>query len=325
MKQDASGHVLEGATYKLYDATMKQIGDTYVTDESGLITVSDLAPGTYQFVEVAAPNGYIINTVPAEFTIQAESKGEPASVVIHHINYKGSVSLIKEDAHGNRLQDAVYKLYDADKQQIGDTYTTDTQGTILVSDLAPGTYTFVEVTAPNGFMINTLPATFTIESELAGEPSLVVAHHINYQGSLTVTKVDPKGNIIGEATFELLDASLNPVATLTTVNGIAHFEDLAPGTYSLRETVAPQGYVLSKEIITIEIPETYAGAFESIAVEFENDEEPIVLGESKEPKKPSETLPQTGVSNSVLLSGTALTLMGLCALIIAKRRKHIKN
>ncbi|CAM3617847.1 SpaA isopeptide-forming pilin-related protein [Erysipelothrix anatis] len=325
VKQDASGHVLEGATYKLYDATMKQIGDTYVTDESGLITVSDLAPGTYQFVEVAAPNGYIINTVPAEFTIQAESKGEPASVVIHHINYKGSVSLIKEDAHGNRLQDAVYKLYDADKQQIGDTYTTDTQGTIVVSDLAPGTYTFVEVTAPNGFMINTLPATFTIKSELAGEPSLVVAHHINYQGSLTVTKVDPKGNIIGEATFELLDASLNPVATLTTVNGIAHFEDLAPGTYSLRETVAPQGYVLSKEIITIEIPETYAGAFESIAVEFENDEEPIVLGESKEPKKPSETLPQTGVSNSVLLSGTALTLMGLCALIIAKRRKHTKN
>lgn len=325
VKQDASGHALEGATYKLYDATMKQIGDTYVTDETGLIAVSDLAPGTYQFVEVAAPNGYIINTVPAEFTIQAETNGEPTPVVTHHINYKGSVSLIKEDAHGNRLQNAVYKLYDADKQQIGDTYTTDAQGTILVSDLAPGAYTFVEVTAPNGFMINTIPTAFTIESELSGEPSLVVAHHINYQGSLTVTKVDPKGNIIGEATFELLDASLNPVATVTTVDGVAHFEDLAPGTYSLRETIAPQGYVLSKEIITIEIPKTYAGKFESINIAFENDEEPIVLGESKEPKKPSETLPQTGVSNTVLFSGSALTLIGFCALIIAKRRKYSKN
>jgi hypothetical protein len=46
-------------------------------------------------------------------------------------------------------------------------------------------------------------------------------------------------------TFELLDENGNVIATATTFNGMVWFEQLPPGTYTVRENPIPDGFVLT--------------------------------------------------------------------------------
>jgi hypothetical protein len=46
-------------------------------------------------------------------------------------------------------------------------------------------------------------------------------------------------------TFELLDENGNVIATATTFNGMVGFEQLPPGTYTVRENPIPDGFVLT--------------------------------------------------------------------------------
>lgn len=73
-------------------------------------------------------------------------------------------------------------------------------------------------------------------------------------GSLTVNKVDDGNKPLAGAEFELRDANDNLIAASTTENGTSFkFENLKPGTYTLIETKAPEGYRLLTKPITIEI------------------------------------------------------------------------
>ena len=71
--------------------------------------------------------------------------------------------------------------------------------------------------------------------------------------TFTVIKVDSKdaGKRIPGATFKLIGANENEV--ITDANGKADFINIAPGTYTLKETKAPAGYKLDQEdkIITV--------------------------------------------------------------------------
>ncbi|WZU01941.1 prealbumin-like fold domain-containing protein [Erysipelothrix sp. D19-032] len=87
----------------------------------------------------------------------AQAEGNLTNTVVKHVNYQGSVSFTKENVNGDVLEGAVYKLYDSNNKQIGDTYTTDINGLISVENLAPGIYEFIEVSAPHGYLINTVP------------------------------------------------------------------------------------------------------------------------------------------------------------------------
>ena len=53
------------------------IAEELVSDEKGLISVSDLAPGTYYFVETKALTNYILNTERQEFSIKNTASEKP--------------------------------------------------------------------------------------------------------------------------------------------------------------------------------------------------------------------------------------------------------
>ena len=61
---------LEGAEFKLLDVQNKEIQTKLVTDKSGKITVENLKPGKYKFVETKAPEGYILDKAPVKFEIK---------------------------------------------------------------------------------------------------------------------------------------------------------------------------------------------------------------------------------------------------------------
>ncbi|MDI6567155.1 MSCRAMM family protein, partial [Bacillus subtilis] len=79
----------------------------------GKIEASGLAPGRYAFVEIKAPAGYVLNTKKKEFTISESAAGKPeAADAGIAVNDKGSVELTKEDADGQKLEGAVFKIID---------------------------------------------------------------------------------------------------------------------------------------------------------------------------------------------------------------------
>ncbi len=74
--------------------------------------------------------------------------------------------------------------------------------------------------------------------------------------SFTVLKIDPEGNGLADAEFTLYaDAGLNDRVTSKTSDdkGIAAFTDIPEGTYYLKETSAPKGYIAVDESIPVTI------------------------------------------------------------------------
>ncbi|WP_141691000.1 MSCRAMM family protein, partial [Brochothrix thermosphacta] len=155
-KVDVDGKVLENAEFKVIDAEGKTVIEKLVSNEAGEVTAPELAPGTYQFVETKAPTGYILNTEPVEFTIEAEQAAMPKVVnASEFVNYKGSAVLTKVDVDGKVLENAEFKVINAEGKTVIEKLVSNEAGEVTAPELAPGTYQFVETKAPTGYVLNT--------------------------------------------------------------------------------------------------------------------------------------------------------------------------
>nr|WP_245160946.1 SpaA isopeptide-forming pilin-related protein [Clostridium perfringens] len=268
-KDSQNGDVLQGAIFKLQDQNGNDIRTNLTTDENGQIVLNDLAPGEYQFVETKAPNGYELDATPAKFTIVV---GQTEAVNIEKVNTAslGGVVLTKKDSqNGNVLQGAIFKLQDQNGNDIRTNLTTDENGQIVLNDLAPGEYQFVETKAPNGYELDATPAKFTI---VVGQTEAVNIEKVNTAslGGVVLTKKDSQnGNVLQGAIFKLQDQNGNDIRTNLTTdeNGQIVLNDLAPGEYQFVETKAPNGYELDATPVKFTI---VVGQKEAVKVEKTN-------------------------------------------------------
>ena len=251
IKQDNEGQPLSGAVFKIVDKAGKTIQANLTSGKDGKVVVDGLAPGEYSFVETKAPTGYILNTIPVDFTILAEEEGQPSLIIAsdNFVNYQGSAQLIKKDSEGQPLAGAIFKVVDKNGKTVKEGLTSDKDGKVSIDDLAPGEYSFVETQAPTGYILNTIPTHFTILAESEGQPQLVVAsdNFINYQGSAELIKHDINGQALSGAIFKVIDADGKTIKEGLTSDetGKVLIEGLAPGDYSFVETKAPEGYILN--------------------------------------------------------------------------------
>ncbi|MCT6891365.1 MAG: SpaA isopeptide-forming pilin-related protein, partial [Lactobacillus sp.] len=261
LKTDSKGNPLAGAEFKVVDADGKTVQENLLSSDKGIVFVSDLAPGKYQFIETKAPTGYVLNSTPTEFTISDSAQGETSVVEVKLVNYKGSAQLVKIDSKGNPLAGAEFKVVDKDDNIVKSGLTSDANGTILVTDLAPGKYEFVETKAPSGYVLNSTPAGFTIAETAQGEPAVVEAKLVNYKGSAQLIKTDSKGNPLAGAEFKVVDADGKTVQEnlVSSNEGIVFVSDLAPGKYQFVETKAPTGYILNSTPTEFTISESAQG------------------------------------------------------------------
>lgn len=84
---------------------------------------------------------------------------------------------------------------------------------------------------------------------LYGSPYALQSASVTFElstGEIKVTKRSSDGILLKGAVFELLSSSGSVLATKTTgSDGVVLFADLTPGTYTIREKSAPEGYALS--------------------------------------------------------------------------------
>ncbi|MFD5262754.1 SpaA isopeptide-forming pilin-related protein [Bacillus wiedmannii] len=252
---DVDGSVLKDAVFKIVDMNGHNVRSDLTTDKDGKISVSDLRPGDYQFVETKAPNHYDLNQNPIKFTVE-KSQTTKASVTATNSLTKGAVELTKvDDVDNSTLEGAIFKIVDHNGLDVCSDLTTDKDGKISVSDLRPGDYQFIETKAPNHYDLNQNPIKFTVEKSQTTKASVTATNSLT-KGAVELTKVDDiDGTSLEGAIFKIVDHNGLDVRTdLTTdKDGKISVSDLRPGDYQFVETKAPIGYDLSAKPIPFTI------------------------------------------------------------------------
>lgn len=164
----------------------------------------------------------------------------------------GSLKLRKTDKGGKLLDGAVFHVsgngYDKD--------VTVTNGEITVNELPIGDYTVTEKTAPNGYLVNVAPFKTTVSANQTAETTITDEAPT---GKISIKKSDSKGNVQGEASLEgaeytVYSADGQEVGKITTdKDGNGSLENLVLGTYTVKETKAPEAYDLDWNTYTVEL------------------------------------------------------------------------
>ncbi len=159
---------IANAEFKITYADGTLIGDSngiFRTDEHGEIRVPGLKPGKSVIVtETRAPDGYLIDTQSQ--TVQIK-EGRTVSLTFKN-QPKGKLIIQKRDsATGQPLPGAEFRVTTAAGCEVGldgvigtatltqnGIFTTDGQGEITITNLAPGAYVLTEIKAPTGYVMD---------------------------------------------------------------------------------------------------------------------------------------------------------------------------
>lgn len=180
---------------------------------------------------------------------------DPVWAYIHFkvniVEEKGSLTINKVDAEtGKALAGVTYRLYDSAGKKVADV-TTGADGKAVLADLPQGRYSYQEISAPSGYVVDNTKYQITISATALN----ITAKRTNAlaKGSITVRKVEVTGSPLAGAEL-LLETSAGgktwtEVGRVTTDNtGIAKWENLKTGVqYRVTETKAPAGYTLLTE------------------------------------------------------------------------------
>ncbi|KPU54594.1 SpaA isopeptide-forming pilin-related protein [Bacillus wiedmannii] len=352
---DVDGSVLKDAVFKIVDMNGHNVRTDLTTDKDGKISVSDLRPGDYQFIETKAPNHYDLNQNPIKFTVE-KSQTTKASVTATNSLTKGAVELTKvDDIDGTSLEGAIFKIVDHNGLDVRTDLTTDKDGKISVSDLRPGDYQFVETKAPIGYDLSAKPIPFTITKGQSQVTSVTALNSLT-TGSMELTKIDidHHGTLEG-AIFNILDHDGKVVreGLQTDGHGKLIVNDLKPGNYQLVETKAPKGYQLDASPINFTIEKAQAAPLQitvsnkKIDSSSGGDDKPITppnkeeetgketseelekenpdtqINKQQDDRNKGKELPNTGHKNDPTQTvGIVLLLAGLLSILATKRKKY---
>ena len=192
---------LANAEFKITYADGTLIGDSngiFRTDEHGEIRVPGLKPGKSVIVtETKAPDGYIIDTQSQ--TVQIK-EGRTVSLTFKN-QPKGKLIIQKRDsATGQPLPGAEFRVTTAAGCEVGldgvigtstltqnGIFTTDGQGEIKITNLAPGAYVLTEIKAPTGYVMDRASTNVVIGKN--GDTQTVIVKN-SKAGTLVIDKRD---------------------------------------------------------------------------------------------------------------------------------------
>ena len=174
-----------------------------------------------------------------------------AYIKIKAVEEKGGLTINKVDAEtGKSLAGVTYRLYDNAGKKVADAIT-GADGKAVFKDLPQGKYSYQEIRAPSGYVVDNTKYQITITATALN----ITQKRTNAlaKGSITVRKVDATGAPLAGA--ELLLGTSADGKTWTEVSrvttdktGIAKWSDLKIGVqYRITETKAPAGYTLLTE------------------------------------------------------------------------------
>ncbi|MDO4647360.1 MAG: FctA domain-containing protein [Eubacteriales bacterium] len=262
----ADGAELDGAHIQILDSEGNVVdewdseaGNAHVTE--GLKTGEE-----YTLRETVAPEGYTVTT-DTTFSIDETGKitstgtvTEDGTLLVEDAKTKIQVSKV-DVADGTELDGAHIQILDSEGNVV-DEWDSEAGNAHVVEGLKTGEeYTLRETVAPEGYTVTT-DTTFSIDETgkitstgtVTEDGTLLVE---DAKTMISVSKVDiADGKELAGAVLQIIDSEGNVVAEWTSEETAHVVEGLKTGEeYTLRETVAPEGYHLTSDT-TFTIDET---------------------------------------------------------------------
>ena len=309
IKVNESNEPLENALFGLFavdtaEFTSENAYMTAVSDENGYFEFDEIPYGEYVVHEIEAPTGYILSDESYPVTVCEDGE----TITVRTINKPITVELSKIDVYGEELIGAEMQLENANGE-IVDEWTSDGTNHV-VTELPAGDYTLKEIAAPDGYVIATdikftvdvygnvtvenVEATATSEN---GNPLVVM---IDDTTKVQISKQDiTTGEELPGAKLQVIDRDGNVVEEWVS-SSEPHFIEgklIAGKEYTLKETIAPEGYEIANEI--------------KFTVNADGSVTEVIMYDELTPKT---TTPYTGDNHSDF---AAFAMLGAASVIIA--------
>lgn len=319
-KVDDKSEPLENAVFGLFTADCVKFSRdtaimTFTSDENGYFVFDEIPYGEYIIHEIEAPTGYILSN--KSYPVSISEDGDVIEITAE--NKPITVKISKRDIYGNELKGAKMQIIDSEDNVVDEWVSDGTNH--IVSRLGAGEYVLKEIAAPDGYVIATdikfsvdiygnvtvenVEATVTSEN---GNPLIVM---VDDTTKVQISKQDiTTGEELPGATLQIIDEDGNVVEEWVSTDE-AHFIEgklIAGKEYTLRETIAPDGYEIANEI--------------KFTVNEDGSVTEVVMYDELTPKT---TTPYTGDNHNDF---AAFAMLGaasviLAALIITKKgKKH---
>lgn len=266
---------LEGAVFRIFDVNANgYIAETmyetdqdgnekesiepklYTTDKNGFVLTEKLKEGTYRIEEVSSPAGYVLNNKTVEVTIK--DGAEDGVDEVGHPYYEVTMK--------NKPTDTYFTKVDiTTKEEIkGGYYTvTDTLGNIFdewegtgeehhIYGLVIGEeYILTEKVAPEGYVVAE-SITFKINED--GTPTNIVIEDDYNKLEISKQDITSEEELSG-AHLQIIDEEGKVIDEWISTITSHRIDRIPVGAYTLKETQAPDGYIISEEI-TFEVGES---------------------------------------------------------------------
>ena len=264
-KDDNGNRILEYAAGTLVK--------TVTTDKEGKAVLKNLPLGSYKIVETSAPTGFVLNSEAQTVTFTYKDQETPVieqTATFENERQKVEISVEKQDADTEKaVAGAEFGLYAKNDMEahgtvivkadtlLGKAVSGEDGKAVFTQNLPFGEYYIKELAAPDGYVSS--DEVLEVKAEYQGQDVKVVqlsSVFKNQPTKVVVSKSDlTTGVELSGATLTVLDKDGNVVDTWKSVKGEQHMiERLTVGeTYTLREEMAPYGYLKAEEItFTIE-------------------------------------------------------------------------
>lgn len=261
----------DGAEFSLLDG--KKVIASAQSNRDGLVTLyisaDDLKSGqhTYVLKETVDEKSEYSSVKDKEVVITKENNTVTINSIDGQNNASGEAQVSITNTPDSGLGTVSFKKLGEGKEQIGggtfqlwkenadstatliETFST-VNGSWTSSPIEYGTYYVQEITAPQGYILDSNPSDGITIKKTAAHGTITMINEKYTSGAITIKKVDENGNPLAGADFTLLPVG---VKKTTGENGEAVFDGLTEETYTIIETKAPTGYGKLEGSVTVNI------------------------------------------------------------------------
>ena len=150
-----------------------------------------------------------------------------------------------EEGTETPLEGAVFSVYDPEGRRVG-SYSTGPEGTVLIPLTLEGHYTVTEEIPPRYHL---LPEETTQHADVEYNKTATLTFWNAPYGSLRVEKRSDTGDALSGVTIQIKHIETGETRTEQTRNGVAFFDQLAPGGWEVREVAGIEGWIADADTV----------------------------------------------------------------------------
>ena len=266
------------------------------TGEDGFVPAFPVLPGKYTYKEILAPESYELCVTEFSFTVDSEGKVEGRTDVADDYT---RFYIMKVDESNKPLAGVRFGLYATETNYLVKTAVTDEKGLATFEKVPYGEYYIQEKDPLPGYVRDYTRVPVTVDGTFINpkEPLAIIN---NCPTEILMLKLSQDEKVLPGAEFGLFNEDGEQImTTVSDENGLIRFTHVEQGRYSVRETKAPDGYLLSGKENIVTVNEKYVNP-EKPTKAFVNVPQELPLQKTDTSGKPME-----GIEFVLMNAGTA--------------------